>query len=494
MKINNFKQIILLTIPLLFVGLTGCKKFLEENPRNFIDPNNFYEKEADAYAGLVGIYGGLGSEFYARGIHVLNQHNTEEHWPWSLTAADLGFNYTPDYGFMNKVWPALYEEVKRANSFIDALENKEVNFDVSLKSRMLAEAKFLRAYTYSVLVQFWGDVPLLKHSVSAEADFFRSGTSSSDIYKFIKADLQWAIDVLPVKSSYLGPDISRANREAAKILLAKIYMIENDWPNAKKYVDEIIALGEYALEPDILDNWKTANEHGKESIFEIDFGKGFSPTLGNSLFQNCGPAKLKHPITGKIVGGLWGGVSFTPAFFDSFEDGDMRKKKLFFDPSTYSAEIGRYYTSKYFDPTVMDQGADCPVNWVVYRYADVLLMKAEIENEINSGPNTAAYGAINMVRKRANIANLTDGLSYEGFLKYVFDEREKELFFEGHRFFDLKRRGYLFTKTRVEKARFKLFDYINYTGPFDVKEYELLLPFPQSELDANPTLKQNPGY
>lgn len=496
MKTCSLKIITLLIISLIFIGVTGCEDFLEENPRNFIDPAKFYENEADAYAGLIGIYGGLGNDLYSRGIHVLNQHNTEEHWPWSMTAADVGFNYTPDYGFMNQVWPELYEEIKRANSFIDALENREVNFDVSLKARMLAEAKFLRAYTYSVLAQLWGDVPFLTNSVASEADFFQSGTPTSKIYEFLIVDLKEAINVLPGKSAYSGSDISRVNREAAKVLLAKIYMIEKDWTNAKVHVDEIIASGEYALEEDVLDNWRTANKHGKESIFEVDFAKGFQPRRGNSLFQNSGPRGLKHPLTGKVVGGLWAGVSFTPAFFNSFEDGDMRKQKLFFDPSSYSAEVGRYYTSKYFDPTVMDHGRDGPVNWVVYRYADVLLMKAEIENEISLEPNSAAYDAINMVRQRANatLLNSSESLSYEEFANSVFEERQKELFFEGSSFMDLKRRGYAYTKTRVEEARFELFDYIGYEGPFDVKEHEMVLPIPQSELDANPSLKQNPGY
>jgi starch-binding outer membrane protein, SusD/RagB family len=494
MKTNSLKKTILVTLSLVLIGITGCEEFLKEDARNFINPSEFYENESDADAGLVGIYGVLTHNFYSRGVLVLNHHNTEETWPWSMTAADVGFNYAPDYGFMARVWPVLYDGVNRANSYIDVLENKEVNFDATVKARMLGEAKFLRAFTYSIITQLWGNVPLLKHPISSEDNFSRPGTPSSEIYEFIKTDLQEAINVLPSKSAYSGANVSRVNKEAAKMLLAKLNMIQNDWQSAKKYVDEIIASGEYALEEDILDNWKTENEHGKESIFEIDFESGFTPSMGNQLFQNSGPASLKHPDTGKIVGGLWTGVAFSPGFFDSFADEDMRKQKLFFDPSTHQGPVGRYFTNKYFDPTVMHHGADAPVNWVVYRFADVLLMKAEIENEINSGPNPAAYEALNMVRNRANLPDLENGHSYEEFLHLVFDEIQKELFYEGHRFFNLKRRGHAFTKERVEKARFELFDYIEYSGPFDVKEHELLLPIPVSELDANSALEQNPGY
>jgi len=243
-----------------------------------------------------------------------------------------------------------------------------------------------------------------------------------------------------------------------------------------------------------LDNWKCSNEHGIESIFEIPCGSGFNPKLGNNLGGLGAPAGLIHPIDGHIVGGAYTGVAFSLFFYDIFDIQDTRRTKCFYDTAMHDGPTGRFFCSKYFDPEVMINfvSHDNPTNFVVFRYADVLLMKAEIENELNNGPNAAAYEAIDAVRDRSNAPTLDRGLSYEEFIDAVFDERARELFYEGHRFYDLKRRGYEFLKNRVEPARQALFDFAGFPETFTIEEKNLKLPIPQTEIDANPNLVQNP--
>lgn len=491
MKTNRFYTAFLSISMILLIA--GCDSFLEEDARNFLNPEAFYKSLSDAEGGLAGLYGAINPNLFVRSIHVVNQVNSDESWPWSFTAWDVGYDFTPDDAMPRNAWNVYYEGIKRANSFIQVLEHIDIDYPEELRNKMLGEAKFLRAFFYSFLVQYYGAVPLVEKPVSNKDDFYMERTPEDRVREFIKKDLYSAIASLPEKSAYAGKDISRASKGAAKVLLAKILLIENDWPNAKIIIDEIIASKEYELEEDIRDNWRTNNKHGKESIFEKDFESGYTPTLGHTLFQNSAPLGLRHPVTNQVIGGTQAGSSFSPFFFNSFDDIDTRKQ-LFFDPSKHTGAKGRYFTNKYFDPNVMFHAANSPVNYVAYRYADVLLMKAEIENELNSGPNNAAYEAINMVRDRANIPDLTANLSYNDFLNKVFEERQKELFYEGHRFLDLKRRGYNFTKERVESARIQLFQFMGFEGGFDVKETELLLPIPTTEMDANPNLIQNPEY
>jgi starch-binding outer membrane protein, SusD/RagB family len=493
MKPIIFNKTFCLMISLLIILTTSCEDFLEEHTKSFINPNDFYTTQSDCESGLFGIYEAL----HLPGLyhqHALMAHvmHSEYTWPWSLEQ-ESGYNIRPDF-WLYLLWDNNYELIKRANILIENLEGKTVNFDEDIQMRYLSEAKFLRVLSYMHLVQWYGDVPLI--TTSFVEDYLVEKNPSSEVWDFIEQQLIEAIPYLPHKSSYSGSDISRANKEAAKMALAKAYMVRQKWSEAKALVDEIIASGEYELEIDIMDNWRTSNEHGIESIFEIDFASGLSPRQGQNASILCGPSNLIHPITGNIVSGGWTGIAVTHVFYNTFDDLDTRKYECFFDTAMHSGPVGRFYCSKYFDPTVMNSFAawQGPVNFVVYRYADVLLMKAEIENELNIGPNADAYQAIDEVRERSNAPLIDRNLTYDEFLEEVFDERARELFFEGHRFFDLKRRGYEFLKNRVEPARLNLFDYVGYSGNWSIEEHELVLPIPQYEIDANPNLIQNSGY
>lgn len=498
LKIKNYIATIFFTA--LILSITACDDFLEENPKNFINPENFYQNQSDAEGGLTGIYAVLHSYglFAGNSNGIIHMHHlmSEYTYPWSMTAPDVMYINYPDFKCVINIWTDCYDGLKRANSYIANLEDKEVDFSEELKNRYLGEARFIRSLMFYYLVQFYGDVPLVTEPFKGGDNFYVSKDPADKVWDFVMDDLDKAIEALPFKSEYSGADLARANKGAARTLKAKIHMIREEWSEAKTQVDAIISSGEYDLEPDILDNWRTANEHGVESIFEVDMGSGFFPRLGNSLFQLSGPSNYEHPITGNIVGGLWTGVAYSPFFYESFDNSDERKTKLFLDTAKHAGPAGRFFTGKYFDPSVMYQGQwmNAPVNVVVFRYSDILLMKAEIENEINSGPNAEAYDALDRVTGRVNATPYPRSMNYDEFLNAVFQERAKELFYEGHRFFDLKRRGLNFTKTIVENERKKLFEFVGFDGTIDIQQYMLKLPIPVQEMDANPNLEQNTGY
>ena len=473
------------------IGLISCQEFLTEDPRNFIDPAGFYATEVDAEAGIVGIYDQVARRDLVVAYHVPNHNNSDETYPWSFSTYDIGFDFTPDINMCGFAWNEAYDGINRANSFIGALEGKEVSWPEANRDKLVAEAKFLRSYFYYILVNYFGDVPLVKKIADSESEWYPARSPRAEVIAFMKSDLEEAIAGLPKKSELDGENISRANQDAARMMMAKLLMMEENWSDAKTYIDEIIASGEYDLEIQYADNWRTSNEHGIESIFEVEFEFGLTPTEGHQLMQYSGPASYRHPVNNAVMRGAFTGIAFTHFFYNSFESIDVRKT-MFLDTARHDGPWGRFFIGKYFDPVSMTATfGSAPTNWVMFRYADVLLMSAEVENEIASGPNGTAYLNINEVRKRAGLADLIPGLTHDQFLDSVFVERQKELCFEGHRFFDLKRRGFDYMKKWVVPARQQLIGWLGLTIDYSpyVTEDDMFLPIPRAETDANPNLK-----
>lgn len=489
-------------IILFLLGMMSCEEFLEENPKNFISPDNFYRNTSDVQSALAGVYANynmqIWSNRYMYWITKMNTDDNEVSAPWTLS--EPGFiDNSADNGDLAGLWDRSYEGIKRANDFISRVTELGENIiSADLKNRMLGEAKFLRALHYYFLVSSFGDVPLVTEPYDPGESPLVEKEDVTTVIDFFIGDLMDAVNALPPKSEYSGMDVSRINRDAAKMLIAKFAMRKNDWTQAKQYIDEIIASGEFELEEDVAMNWDLATEHGKEAIYEINFAADMVPRLGNIFHNHTAPPSARNPLTGDpIGGGKWGGALYNQLFYDSFHEDDQRKWKLFWPTEFYEEDAdGRYYTTKYWDFETMDRarGGQGPVNLPYFRYADLLLMKAEVENEINQGPNTAAYDAINQVRNRANVPDLDPGLSYDEFLNKVFDERDFELFYEGHHWFELNRRSFEFVESRVEPSRLEFFELVNFDGKFDFQEHMMLWPIPQGQLDANPKLVQNPGF
>ncbi len=489
-------------IAVILFGASGCEEFLEEDPKNFISPETFYSSRIDVESALAGVYGNFTMHIWSTRlmywITKLNNDENENSYPWNLNEPGFIDNASSN-GDLNGVWNELYEGVKRANEFIFRVKDLGPSIiDPALKERMVAEAKFLRALDYYFLASFFGDVPLVTEPYDPSTSPLVERTEESVIWDFLRADLIDAASVLPPKSSYSGMDVARANREAAKMFVAKIAMIQMDWATANQYIDEVMTSGEYQLEEDVTMNWDLATEHGKESIFEFDYEADVIPRSGNIFHNHTAPGTAMNPMTGQSIGGgKWGGVVYNQFFRDSFDPNDDRLNNLFWPEAYYTgAADGRYYTVKYWDFNVMEtaRSGEGPINLVYFRYADLLLMKAEVENEIAGGPTVAAYNAINEVRNRSNVPDLAAGLTYDEFLNEVFDERDRELFYEGHHWIELSRREFSFVEQRIESQRLELFASINFDGAFDFQEHMMVYPIPQSQLDANPKLTQNDGY
>ncbi|WP_276372097.1 RagB/SusD family nutrient uptake outer membrane protein [Chryseolinea sp. H1M3-3] len=478
--------------------LTSCSDFLEKPLQGELTQETFPRTENDALLATNAMYNMLRSSGFHQGLFPILDIMSDDARKGSNPgdgASTVGtydnFTHIPTESSLNTWWSTLYEGVKRANVVIEKVPLIEM--DAALKARYIGEAHFIRALIYFDLVRAWGDVPLVT-TVTPERGMER--TPAGEIYDFIEQDLLLAIDALPEKSQYGSADAGRATKGAAKGLLAKVYLFENDFLNAERYALEVINSGEYDLMSSFEDANSKAGEFGDESVFEI----------GALPFEGLGNGGNQYANVQGVRGTPNRGWGFNRPSLDlqnSFETGDPRKEATIIflgevlDGITIGGDGGtpdelrdannNLLEIECYNQKVWTPGSDVPTqhdhNKRILRYADVLLMAAEALNE-NGKPGEALL-YLNEVRERAregNVSVLPEITSTDKTLlrDIIQEERRHELALEGHRFWDLLRTG---------KAQEVL-------GPlgFIAGKHELL-PIPQSEMDlTNNTWEQNPGW
>ena len=491
------KKIFKLSVILFFVCLfgTSCEDILTEHPASFLTPGSFPANEKDANAAVMAAYSRLNSSIIT--------------FYYSLVSTDIAFqgfhkkppssyfaNLTPLDGDANQMWQSAYEGILMANTVTSLVP--DVDMDPDRRAALIGEAKFLRASYYFDLVRIYGGVPILDNLNNGPDDLVGITRNSVDeVYDFIKKDLEDAIQVLP--KSYPDDQKGRATWGAATSLLGKVHLTRNEYPEAIARLQEVIDSGLYGLAADYNSLWGIANEHVlhpdkdgnlvNENIFDIqwkqDERNGFVTTWVGSRDVD---------IVGAVnaPGGGWENMLPLPEYGEMFEPGDLRKAVSYVteldgnvleSPRTPGAWP---ITGKYIDYAETPKSNNNSQNTYVIRYADVLLMRAEAENELNGPAN--AYQYINQVRERAGIPDLS-GLDQEGFRQAVRKESATELGFEGHRKYDLLRWGIFYETIK------------NSTSPFleipreSMQPYNVLMPVPNREVEiSNGSIEQNPGY
>ncbi|MDN5199879.1 RagB/SusD family nutrient uptake outer membrane protein [Fulvivirgaceae bacterium BMA10] len=470
-------------IVLLTIVIMSCDDQLDLNPLSQSSVGNFYKTEADIEQAVVAAYDALQSEGqYGQNFMFFMEIRSDNATVESPTNSsgvfgefDL-FSITPGNSVVGRAWNDCFEGIQRCNIVLNRIES--IDMDASLKSIRIGEMKFVRGLTYFNLVRLWGDVPLVITETEDPFDAFDVGrTSVSQIYTQIINDLSDAINALPDTQSEAG----RATKGAANTLLGKVYLTLGDYSNAETALRNV--LGKYSLQGSYQDIFGIANENNAESIFEIQFQSGFGSILDGG--EGSPYPNLVAPVgTGQDllngVGQAKGENIPTNDLFNIYSINDQRRDVAIGSTGTI------FYAKKLIAPPSADFDSD--VNVIVLRYADVLLMLAEVLNEQGYVADGEAFDLLDQVRNRAGLttaltsADLTDQSSFRDM---ILNERRREFASENHRWFDLLRTG---RALEVMNAS---------TSVFSVGEHQLLYPLPLSAIDAmnNPEIfPQNPGY
>jgi starch-binding outer membrane protein, SusD/RagB family len=496
----------LLYIPVISVALSlaGCSKFLDKKPLDSVNSSNFWQTEDDAIAAINGAYQPL----QWPKLYNLRMWTTDIWAGNSLVGAGGGtdgietqdianFVTATDNAAALDIWRGPAPGILRCNLVLQNVP--AMSIPESVKNRLLGEAQFLRAHYYFILVQLFGDVPLITEPQKPSDDLRPARTPKAKVYELIIDDLTKAISNLPPRSQYSGSDIGRASKGAAIGMLMKVYLTLGNYQKVVDLYPQLNGLG-YALNANYSDNFNPATKNSAESLFEVQYFGKTSFSFWDNENQASWVSTFTGPRNSDFVGGGYGWNHPTQEFVNAYEAGDARKDKTVlyagcpdFDGKVYKSSFSStgYNVRKFLVPKSVSPDYDTnPANWPVLRLADVLLIYAEALNELNRGAEAQAPssginggGPLNRVRNRAGLTDIT-GLNQAALRQKILHERRMELAFEGHRWFDL---------VRVNNGQYGL-DFLHSIGKTNAAAKHLLLPIPQKERDANPNLSQNKDY
>lgn len=517
---------------LLLCAFTSCE-LLEQEPKTQILTENFYQTEEDALTAVNSTYAQLksGTSYYSQ-VYVLNLFASSDqglaNWKYSDYHRGILTGTDPT---LRVVWEAMYKAIRDANNVIYHVPN--IAMDEELKSRIIGEARFLRALNYFNLVRCFGEVPLRTMPLRPEATQYGTALSPiKDIYATIILDLKYASENcwgLGERRGAATNEIGRVTNAAADALLAKVYLrlasatrtavLGNEgneryavygsqyhsfYDSAKVYCDKVIENTDYTLVTNVTE-WKEifapTKGNNRELIFDVQ--------SDNIVGLGSGLANIFSPKNAGFSAGGWGGESFMiPGFVNtSIDKYDPRyvngiiqeftddKRDVALDMGTLdlyrginltnqkNLSVKGIYTMKYIDPDATSEHSS-QQNWHVVRLADVYLMRAEALAEIHKNPATA-NDDINALRQRVGHTPFDGaGMSMTDFREAMLKERGVELFVEGHRWFDLTRMGVYesYVKATYSHAANKV-NVQNFGGVRGPEDYTW--PIPVSESEAN---------
>ncbi|MCW8311355.1 MULTISPECIES: RagB/SusD family nutrient uptake outer membrane protein [Sphingobacterium] len=379
--------------------------------------------------------------------------------------------YTSTAGSFQSMWTRWYKSIGRASQAIDYTEKFGLT-DEAYKNRLIGEARFLRALNYFYLVRGWGDVPI------QERDLIQR-ESASEVYAYIEADLQFAIDNLPEKSAYAAKDLGRATKGAAQGLLSKVYLYQGKWQQAADMAKAVINSGQYSLEPDYAKIWRLEGENGPESLFEWQ-ARGTSIAHGIQQYS-----QVQAPRGGAVNLG-WGFNIPSQNLLDAFnaeKDNIRRDATIIFRGETlYDGRLidngveNPMYNEKAYS-SANGGAADGDKNVRYLRLGEIYLILAEAANEV--GNSNEALEALNTIRTRVKLPKITT-TDQTQLRQLIWKERRLELAFEHDRWFDLVRTKQAKTAMTANGRTFQ--------------DKMYLFPIPENQRIQTPEMPQNPGW
>jgi len=512
---------------LLFLFTLGaCSDYLDTRAYDFVSPEEFYQTENDAQMALAGVYSALATEdVYGNRYSCMISNVDDLSFYVRPATQTVSHVYGNDHNTSNtdiyNAWTAIYKGIESANILLERMEKSDI--DETVKNRIVGEAKFLRAYLHFLAVQTWKDVPLRKESFKDVSKSALPATPQPEALDWIISEMEESLTMVDDKEYDLSP--SRVKKSVVQGVLARVSLSRAGYPTnggkpyyekTAQYARAVKESGKHNLNPDVYEMWKRMasdryDTEYNESMWEVEF-------IGaRELDGNWTNGRIGNVIGNIQKNGSTEGLGYSYWFYggslklwDLFDSNDMRRD-LTMAPYQIDAKDAYIYwkdnqivqraCGKYrreWETLTPRHKNYTQENYPVLRYADVLLMLAEAENEMNQSPTILAYEAINTVRERAGIEPLS-GLSYEEFRQEVRDERGRELTFESLRRYDLVRWG-IYTEA-IQALGESTYDGrwpggSNYStarafAERTQKKHEYL-PIPLKELAINTELKQNP--
>ncbi|MFT4093851.1 MAG: RagB/SusD family nutrient uptake outer membrane protein [Niabella sp.] len=490
--------------------LNACTKDLEQTPVSSVVTSNFYTNANDFTQAVTGVYSGLTN--YPDQLLWMGELRSDNIVATSDGNRDWqGINdFSPDLSttaFIVSAWDDNFNSIYNANVVLQALDEKGDNIgDDSLKTRFTAEVRFLRAFYYFQLLRLYGQLPIIDKVYSSTEVTTIGRSSVSDVYDFIIADLEYAIDNLP--SSYTGANIGRATQWAAKGLLGLVYLTKSgptydingpglnsgEYDEALAQFNDIINNGPFSFLSDFPSIFSYTNENNAEVIFDVQFmttsngadypsqlvPSSYWTGLGLTAYGN-GYGSATYNISDNLL------ESYTNSAGDYTDTRDTFSIQHSYATSSTTTTTTDPFIKKYIDlSNIGTDRADWPINFIVMRYTDVLMMKAECILNGASGTQAEVNSIVAQVRERAGIPALTSDVT----LSDLMEERRREFLGEGLRWNDLIREGMAVSTMNAWRTSDDLTSSID-----EVVANYLIYPVPQAELSAAPGLyTQNPGY
>lgn len=502
MKTNKFIIILSFLVGILSVSTTSCSDFLDpENPSNTAEKQQF-DSTADTFSALVGVYNSImGDNTYGQRMNlILAQSGDDYRTSGDYNANDRRgiscFGALPSNTELLRPFLDTYAGIERANIVIKNIPISPVmktgsEADKKLMNRYLGEALTLRAQFYYDLIKNWGDVPMQMEPSADLPTVYLPKTDRDVIYDKILDDLAYASTLVPYRSE-AGTTAQRISKAAVKGLRARIALARAGYSlrrnpqvmaqgsNPQKYYqiayDEckaIITSGEHKINPSYEGLFRALHTNSQDAtnelIFAIGAFGGNSKTDSKIGYYNG----LRHDDTD------WrssGGINVIPVYFYEFGKYDVRRDvniALFRVSGTKQEDLqttvawndGKFRKSW---TDIKGTSQNLGIDWPLLRYADVLLMFAEADNELHNGPSSEAINAVKQVRERAYAGHLADmgtiPTDKTGFFNYIVKERMLEFGGEGLRKYDLIRWNLL--ETKINETRQKLTDFMNGVGAY----------------------------
>lgn len=492
--------------------ITSCGDFLDESPYSEITNENYIDEDkgdGDSYKYTTAVqaeqllataYNGFASEFWQLDMYIMNDAQSDNAYsgedkddPNHVDQLKL----RPTNAYAKRDWGYLYTHIKDINqitTWVPFISDPALT--EQRKNEMIAEASFMRAICYFNLVRIFGSVPLITEDIPEisldKLDeiyplLYPKNAAIEEIYDQILEDLEVALKYAPDYSS----SKFRATKAIVNFIYAQVYATKDgfegtNWNKVKEHASAVVNDSRYGLLNKYEDVFAVngslddegnlpysdlINEHSKESLFEVDYNSW--TTLGNWAGQ-------------MFIGKNWKKFN-TPShdLYDAFtKEGDLVRRDVsigFYNVTGKWTDL--YWSSDNYPYCWKIKGQE-KTNIVLYRYAEAILLLAEAENEL--GNLAEAQRLLNIVRNRAELGNTTASTK-DAMRLAIENEYRFEFAFEGKRWFDLKRRG------RFIEVMSKAADHQKQYGQA-MQEYQLVWPIPQSELDLNENLSQNPGY